>query len=385
MTEAVDWALAAKVASRVSGTDPLAQSYRSGTLAADVAEFTPLAQQLVEAETGWPSTEGPARARVVDRSGWVQANIGSFQRLLEPLLERMSKNLSGPSAVVGPKVAAAEMGVILGWMSRRVLGQYDLLVTEPGPGATGVVGRDAGPDGADPDGPAQDGAASDRGDQDVVYLVGPNLLALERKYGFPPREFRLWVCVHELTHRAQFTGVEWLRPYFLAQVRELLDAAEPDPARLLTALGRLAEAIRTGTNPLNEGGLSALFAGPEQRAAMDRLAGLMSLLEGHGDIVMNRAAGDRIPSSERFHEVLSARRNAAGPAALFQKLLGMEAKMRQYEEGERFIEAVEERHGRAGLDRAFESPETVPTLTDIRDPEAWMARVKLTKRSLLRR
>ncbi len=358
MTEAVDWSLAAKLAQRVAGTDPLADSYRSGTLAADVAEFTPLAQQLVEAETGWPSAAGPARARVVDRGGWVDANIGSFQRLLAPLLDRMGDNMTGVSAYVAPKVAAAEMGVILGWMSRRVLGQYDLLVTEPG--------------------------ADDADDQDVVYLVGPNLMALERKFGFPPREFRLWVCVHELTHRAQFTGVPWLRPYFLEQVRQLLSAAEPDPTRFLSALGRLAEAIRTGVNPLDEGGLSALFAGPEQRAAMDRLAGLMSLLEGHGDIVMNRAAGDRIPSSERFHEVLSARRNAGGPSALIQKLMGMEAKMRQYEEGERFIETIEAAHGRSGLDRAFQSADTVPTLSDIRDPEAWMARVGLGKKSLAR-
>ena len=358
MTEAVDWPLAAKLAQRVAGTDPLADSYRSGTLAADVAEFTPLAQQLVEAETGWSSASGPARARVVDRGGWVQANIGSFQRLLAPLLDRMGDNMTGVSAFVAPKVAAAEMGVILGWMSRRVLGQYDLLVTEPD--------------------------ADDADDQDVVYLVGPNLMALERKFGFPPREFRLWVCVHELTHRAQFTGVPWLRPYFLEQVRQLLSAAEPDPTRFLSALGRLAEAIRTGVNPLDEGGLSALFAGPEQRAAMDRLAGLMSLLEGHGDIVMNRAAGDRIPSSERFHEVLSARRNAGGPSALIQKLMGMEAKMRQYEEGERFIETIEAAHGRSGLDRAFQSADTVPTLSDIRDPDAWMARVGLGKKSLAR-
>ncbi|MEZ5371324.1 MAG: zinc-dependent metalloprotease [Microthrixaceae bacterium] len=368
MTEAVDWALASKVAQRVSGSDPLAESYRSGTLAADIAEFTPLAQELVEAETGWPSASGAARARVVDRAGWVQANVGSFQRLLAPLLERMSETMSGPSAYVAPKIAAAEMGVILGWMSRRVLGQYDLLVTEPGAGhldEPSVVG--------DPD------------DQDLVYLVGPNLLALERKFGFPPREFRLWVCVHELTHRAQFTGVDWLRPYFLAQVQELLGAAEPDPTRLLTALGRLAEAIRTGVNPLDEGGLSALFAGPEQRAAMDRLAGLMSLLEGHGDIVMNRAAGDLIPSSERFHEVLSARRNSGGPASVIQKLMGLEAKMRQYEEGERFIEAVEAAHGKAGLDRAFESPDSVPTLSDIRDVDAWMSRVGLGKKKSLAR
>lgn len=369
MTEAVDWSMASRVAQRVAGSDPLAHSYRAGTLASDIAEFTPLAQELVEAETGWPSASGAARARVVDRAGWVEANIGSFQRLLAPLLDRVGEKMVGPSAYIAPKVAAAEMGVILGWMSRRVLGQYDLLVTEPGadPLTDGLSLTNSGEVVGDPE------------DQDLVYLVGPNLLAIERKFGFSPREFRLWVCVHELTHRAQFTGVPWLRPYFLAQVRELLSAAEPDPTRLFTALGRLAEAIRTGVNPLDEGGLSALFAGPEQRAAMDRLAGLMSLLEGHGDIVMNRAAGDRIPSSERFHEVLSARRSAGGPASLIQKLMGLEAKMRQYEEGERFIEAVEAKHGKAGLDRAFESPETVPTLSDIRDVDAWMARVGLGK------
>lgn len=167
MTEAVDWSMASRVAQRVAGSDPLAHSYRAGTLASDIAEFTPLAQELVEAETGWPSASGAARARVVDRAGWVEANIGSFQRLLAPLLDRAGEKMVGPSAYVAPKVAAAEMGVILGWMSRRVLGQYDLLVTEPGadPLTDGLSLTNSGEVVGDPE------------DQDLVYLVGPNLLA----------------------------------------------------------------------------------------------------------------------------------------------------------------------------------------------------------------
>ncbi len=172
-------------------------------------------------------------------------------------------------------------------MSRRVLGQYDLLVAEDdsSPGATSP---------------------------DVVYFVGPNLLALEKRFAFPPTEFRLWVALHELTHRAQFTGVDWMRPYFLGLMDEVLQAAEPDPRRLIAALRRCVEAVREGRNPLDDGGLVALLATPSQREALDRVGGLMSLLEGHGDVTMDRAGAHLIPSAPRFGAVLRARRQSQG-------------------------------------------------------------------------
>jgi len=257
--------------------------------------------------------------------------------------------MTGPAASLSGKVAGAELGALLGWMSARVLGQYDLLVLED----------------EDPE------------EQDLVYYVGPNILSLEKRHSFPPAEFRMWVALHEVTHRTQFTGVPWLRPYFLELVEDLVGVAEPDPTRLFSAAGRMAEGLRTGKNPLADGGLAALFANDEQRATMDKVGGLMSLLEGHGDVVMDRAAADRVPSAERFGRVLRARRTELNLATkILQRLIGLEAKLAQYEQGEKFIEAVESVGGTALLNRAFESPEQLPTLEEIRSPSLWIERIE---------
>lgn len=348
MSGAVDWDLARQVASRISGNDPFAESYHAAGMAADFAELTEVAQRHVEAETGLRSAAGAARARVVDRDDWVAANLASYQRLLRPVLDRLADGGPGPVGELSSRVAAVELGALLGWMSTRVLGQYDLLVLED----------------EDPD------------DQDIVYYVGPNILGLEKRHSFPPREFRLWVALHEVTHRTQFTGIPWLRGYFLSLVEELLGAVEPDPRRVFTAIGRVAESVRTRTSPLADGGVAALFATPDQRLAMERVGGLMSLLEGHGDVTMDRAAVDQVPSADRFARVLRARRREANVATkLLQRLIGLEAKLAQYEQGERFIARVEEVGGPQLLSGAFERPENLPTLAEIRDPELWLRRV----------
>ncbi len=375
----VDWSFARTVAGRVSGQEPFAQSYHVASLETDLLELTSQAERLVEAETGLVSAVGPARARVTDRLGWVDANLASFERLIRPLLGRINEpsparepeNRRQPEGwagavagalapvgravnavgdVVGPKVAGAELGALLGWMSSRVLGQYDLLIIE-------------------------DDTAHE---QDWVYYVGPNVLSLEKRYGFAPREFRLWLAVHECTHRAQFTGVPWLRPYFLSLVNELLDSVDPDPRRLLDALAETARDMGRGNGPsLRDGGLSVLLASPEQRETMKKVSGLMSLLEGHGDIVMDRATRDLIPGQQRFARVMTQRRqNASGLVKLIQRLTGIEAKLAQYEEGERFVKAAEEAGGRALFDQVWSGPESLPTIDEIRDPQLWISRVR---------
>jgi coenzyme F420 biosynthesis associated uncharacterized protein len=213
-------------------------------------------------------------------------------------------------------------------------------------------------------------------DQDVVYYVGPNVIALEKRFAFPPREFRLWLALHEVTHRAQFTGVPWLREHFLSLVHRSLDAVDPDPKRFVNALRRWVESSREGRNPLEDGGLVALLASPEQGEVLRSISGMMSLLEGHGDVTMDRAGTGRIPSAERFSRVLHQRRRTGSPGIKFlQRLLGLEAKFNQYEQGERFIHHVEAIGGSALLNRAFEAPENLPDLDEIRDPEAWIRRV----------
>ena len=349
---AVDWGLAERVAVRAAGREPFADSYHYGSLSTDFEELTAIAEQQVAEATGLRSLSGTARARVTDRQGWVRANIASFQRLLRPITDRLDQQLATtPLAPVASRVAGAEVGMILGWMSSRVLGQYDLLVVE-----------DESPE-----------------DQDIVYYVGPNVLGLEKRFAFPPREFRHWLALHEVTHRAQFTGIPWMREHFLGLVGETVGSVDPDPKRFAEALGRLAADLRSGKNPLDDGGLMAVFASPEQRAVLDRVAGLMSLLEGHGDVTMDRAGADQIPSAARFGQVLRQRRQQGNPAAkVLQKLIGLDAKLKQYEQGEAFIERIEREGGTELLDVAWVDPANLPTIAEIRDPESWIARVRPT-------
>ena len=347
MNEAIDWAFAERVARRCSGSGPFSEPAVRASLQASYAELTVEAERHVTDETGLVSLIGPARAQVTDRSGWVGANVQSFRRLLRPLTDKLGDGRSARMQPVSSKVGATQFGLLLGWMSTRVLGQYDLLVVE-----------------------------DDRADeQDLVYYVGPNLLAMERRYAFPADEFRLWVALHECTHRAQFTGVGWLRPYFIAQVHELLDSVDPEATHLAESVRRAVADVRSGRRPLDRGGLAGVFATPQQQVVLDRLGGLMSLLEGHGEVVMNRAAAGLVPNAWRFERVLKTRRDAArGVSRLLNRLLGFEAKMNQYAEGERFILAVEAQGGRALFDRVWEGAEWLPTLTEIRSPEQWIDR-----------
>ena len=348
----VDWNMAERVAVRVGGRDPFESSYHYDSLAPDFAELTTEAEELVGAATGLRSLAGPARARVTDRAGWVRANIKSFSRLLRPITDKLDERMgSSKLTPFARRATGAEVGALLGWMSTRVLGQYDLLVIE-----------DEEPD-----------------EQDVVYYVGPNILALEKRFAFPPREFRLWLALHEVTHRAQFTGVPWMRGHFLGLVEQSLGSVDPDPKRFVEAIRRVAEGVREGRNPLDDGGIVALLATPEQSEVLQQVGGLMSLLEGHGDVTMDRAGAGRIPSAERFSRVLRQRRRNVSPGArLVQRLIGLEAKMNQYEQGEKFIAAVEAEGGPALLNRAFEAPANLPSLAEIRAPREWIDRVRVS-------
>lgn len=343
----VDWPLAEWVASRVAGREPFSGSYHADSLAPDFERYTAMAEDLVADCTGLRSADGPARARVTDRRGWVSANVSSFQRLLRPVLDRFAAAGTGVLGPVSRRVTATELGVVLGWMSTRVLGQYDLLVIE-----------DDRPE-----------------DQDIVYYVGPNVLSLERRYAFPPGEFRLWLALHEVTHRAQFTGVPWLRTYFLDLVEQTVGAVGPDPASLSEAVGRAADAIRHGRNPMADGGVMALVASDEQREVLDRMSGLMSLLEGHGDVTMDRAGAGLVPSAPRFSRVLRQRRaQARGVAKVLQQVIGLEAKLAQYAQGEHFITTVEQADP-AIINRIWADPQLLPDLAEIRQPDLWLQRV----------
>ncbi len=343
-SDPIDWGIAERVARRVSGRDPLSGSYLSGSLADDFEDVTREAERLVTEHTGLRVPD-PAHAEVVDRTAWVAANIASMRALLRPLTQRMGDRLgNSPFAPIARRVTGTETGFLLGYLSQRVLGQYDLLVPE--------------------------GSATD-----AVYYVGGNILTLEKRYAFRPRDFRLWVAIHEVTHRAQFVGVPWLKGHFLSLLEESLQMVDPDPRRIVQALARAAEELRAGRNPLDDGGLVALLATPEQRVVLGRVQALMSLLEGHGNRVMNEVGAAHVVGQARMARVLQARRQSRGLSGLLHKVVGLESKLRQYDLGESFLVAIEREAGTTALDPAWRAPDNLPTLEELEHPTDWLARV----------
>jgi coenzyme F420 biosynthesis associated uncharacterized protein len=348
----VDWGFAARVARRMSKRNALSDCYLLDSLHRDFSEVTVEAESLVADFTGLRAP-GQASAAVLDRSQWIDANVASMQRMLAPFTERVGERLAhSPIAPIGRAAAGAEMGVLLGYLSQRVLGQYDLLVPTDEINGAPVQPVD-----------------------DAVYYVGANIVALEKRFAFRPRDFRLWIAIHEVTHRAQFTGVPWMREYFLSLVKDSLGMLDADPSRLLTAINRAIDAVRAGRNPLDDGGLIGLIATPEQRVSLTKVQALMSLLEGHGNAVMNHLGAGHVAGQERMARVLHARRQARGMSGQMQKLLGFEMKMRQYEVGERFVLEIERVAGLAALDVVWTRPQTLPTLEELAEPRTWLDRM----------
>ena len=348
-TNPVDWNTARRVAKAMSGKDPLANSYLRDAIDADFALVTTEAENLVADFTGLRAP-GVAKGGVVDRAGWIDANLVSMRRMLEPFIDRIGSRVTNtPLAPIGKHAAGAEMGALLGYMSQRVLGQYDLLVPEE----------------------------TDTGD--CVYYVGPNVLQLEQRFAFRPRDFRRWIAIHEITHRAQFCGVPWLRPYFLSLVEKTFGMVEPDPRVMLRAIARAAESLSRGKNPFDESGLLGLFASEEQKSVLDDVQALMSLLEGHGNYVMNALGREHVHGVERMERVLQARRATKGVSGQFQKMIGIEMKLRQYALGEAFLNGVVEQAGLSAIDAAWSGPEALPTMAELNDPPLWLARMAGTR------
>jgi coenzyme F420 biosynthesis associated uncharacterized protein len=346
--EPVDWDLAERVARRFAGREPIAASYLGGSLHSDFSAVTTEAEWLVGDFTRLHAP-GTASACVLDRPQWVHANVASMRRMLHPLTARVAERVArSPVAPIGRRVAGTEMGVLLGFMAQRVLGQYDLLV---------------------PDDPEEQGGSG------AVYYVGANILALEKRYAFRPRDFRLWIAIHEVTHRAQFTAIPWMKRYFLSLVEQALTIVDPDPGRLVQAMMRAADELRKGHNPLDDGGLVALFASSEQRGVLAKVQALMSLLEGHGNSVMNELGRVHIAGQERMARVLQSRRRSRGVTGILYKLLGFESKLRQYEVGEAFVAEVVRAGGPHAIDAAWRGPESLPTIEELARPTEWLTRV----------
>ena len=337
----IDWRRAEQIATGIAGRHPDVV----GDAVVDFGHMIAQLEDQIEETTGLRSLAGPAVVQVIDRPDWIRANIASFQHLLAPVLDEWSAKMPSNrlAANISSQLVGAELGAVLGWMSTRVLGQYDLL-----------VGRD----------------------DDAVYMVGPNLAALEKRFGFDPHEFRTWVLLHELTHRAQFTGVPWMKGHFTDLVDVSVRMANPDPHRIAEAIREAFTDRDRARQQVRDSGVFGLIASAEQRAVIQQIAGLMSLLEGHGDVTMSRAAGDLVPSAGRFSAVLQARRRRSNPLTrLILRLTGIEGKLNQYAAGERFIAAIEAEGGPRAVDVCWRAAENLPSMEEIRNPRQWLERM----------
>jgi len=345
----IDPWIARTVARRVAGNGSLTRSYLMERLTRDLAVAVPRSEELVGSVSGIPAPP-PVRWAVIDRAQWADANIKGMAELLAPLGEKVAERLeSMPTAVRSAQRAlvSAEVGVLLGYVSRRVLGQYDLLVTETN------GRRDA-----------------------ALYFVGPNIVETERSSGFVPEEFALWVALHEVTHRFQFDGVPWLRDRFFGLVRSYVEAVDLDARGLAGRLATAAARLRQKSVPPEERNPIYLLASDEQRVVLDDIQALMAVVEGHGNFVMDHIGAQVIPSFRRMRGVFDKRRHQVSALQrAVNHAIGLEMKLRQYELGHDFCRAVAARRGVEGLAHIFKDPAHFPSLRELREPELWMSRV----------
>jgi coenzyme F420 biosynthesis associated uncharacterized protein len=363
----IDWNLAVATATRFVRPGPEVSRDEARAVVAELRKHAKASEEHVRGFTRL----GEAGAHdtpvlVVDRPGWVRANVAGFRELLKPLLDKMQERRGGTPGgavlgAVGGKVTGVEVGMLLAFMSSRVLGQYETFAP---------ASRDlpAGEDGGG-----------------RLLLVAPNIVHVERELEVDPHDFRLWVCLHEETHRTQFTAVPWLRDHLQGEIQSFLGETEMDP---MTVLERVREAVQSlaGGRPEGErdddGGRSLveLVQTPAQREILGRLTAVMSLLEGHADFVMDGVGPAVVPSVAEIREKFQQRR-AKGASRLdlaLRRLLGLDAKLRQYRDGERFVRAVVEEVGMDGFNRVWTSPNTLPTKAEIAAPADWIARVHRT-------
>ena len=354
----VDWDLAVATGTRLVRPGPQVSAAEAREAVAELRDYAAQAQGHVAGFTGLhASTEG-ASVAVIDRPGWIKANAAGFQTVLEPLIAKIQKERP-PSAVataVGSRVTGVQTGSLLAFLATKVLGQYELFPPH-GESAEPRPGR--------------------------LLLVAPNIVSTEREMRVDPHDFRLWVCLHEETHRVQFGGVPWLRGHVMSELEAFVAATDVDPTaiarRLRSAASAAYEAVRDGFDPdaSSEGGsLVEAVQTLEQREILDRITALMSLLEGHADFVMDGVGPAVIPSVAEIRHKFQRRRKEAGRVeAVVRRLFGIDAKMRQYRDGAVFCRAVLAQVGMAGLNRVWTSPETLPSAAEISDPQLWLTRM----------
>jgi coenzyme F420 biosynthesis associated uncharacterized protein len=292
-------------------------------------------------------------AEVVDRAGWADANLTTFSHLLDPVAARMLERLGRAGPLAGPlrmgasATIAAEAGLITGYMSQRVLGQFELSLIQS-------------------DGPTR------------LLFVGPNLNKAIAELDVDREAFLDWIVLHELTHVVQFTGVPWLRGHLGGLLRLYLDTLDVQINAGAAGGSRRCRTSRSSSTASATGGLMALIQNSEQRGLMDRLQPAMAVIEGYSEHVMDALGEDLVPGYEQLREAMDRRRRSrSAPERLLQRLLGLDMKMRQYEQGKRFCDAVVAEVGIEGLNAVWRSPQDLPTPAELDDPDAWIRRTRL--------
>jgi coenzyme F420 biosynthesis associated uncharacterized protein len=343
----VDWSLARRVA------DLAGASEGSTNIGVDVAATARRLEPEVAGYTGLDPQGNAPPAEVVDRAGWADANLTTFRQLLDPIADRMSDRLGRAGPIAGPlrmgagATIAAEAGLVVGYMSQRVLGQFELSLIQP-------------------EAPTR------------LLFVAPNLVKAMRELDAERDPFIDWIVLHELTHVVQFTAVPWLRDHLGKLLRAYLDTVDVQikagAAGGLPTMPNIQDLIAR----FRDGGLIALIQTREQRDLMDKLQPVMAVLEGYSEHVMDALGATLVPGYAKLRDAMDRRRRSrSAPERLLQKLLGLDLKMRQYEQGKRFCDAVVDEVGIGGLNAVWQAPEQMPTPAELDDPAAWIRRTRL--------
>lgn len=361
MSRLIEPAIARPVARRFAGSSPVAGSYLMDRLERDLAVAVSRSEELVAEASGIPAPP-PVRWAMIGRAEWAEANINAMDKMIQPLADRINQRLEaapGPVRLAQRTLVSVEAGMLLGYVSRRVLGQYDVLVPDDPQRSTlrtRWTRRIAG------------GAP--------LYFVGTNIVETERRLGFVPEDFALWVAVHEVTHRFQFAGVPWLKERFFGLVESYLGSIDLDARGLAGRLSKAARRMASGGVSPEERNPVYLLASDEQKHMLDGIQALMAVVEGHGNYVMDKVGAEVIPSFGRMRRVFDQRRAQTNLVQrVLNNVIGLEMKLRQYELGQRFCEGVVAEGGPQALGQLWADPENFPTLEELRNPVSWLRRV----------
>lgn len=337
----IDWSLAQRIAGLVAGDPPPPPPPR------DLPALAERAEGLVSAYTGLVPAAAIPGPESVSRPEWIAANLRSMRVLMNPVVERLGDGmgpLRGAVRAAGGVVIGAEIGVMVGYLGQRVLGQYDLVLL--------------------------DAEAPTR-----LLFVAPNLEVAAGQLGADREELLTWVALHEVTHALQFGGVPWLREHLAGLIRELVAGLEVSVDLRRSLRLPSSDDLRGMVDAVRGGDLISLVATPEQRATIDRLQATMAVIEGHAEHVMDAVGRDLLPSLSALRAALDRRRRTQSVVARFvNRLLGLELKMRQYELGKSFVDAVVEARGNDALAGLWTDPDALPTLAELHDPNSWVAR-----------